>query len=312
MPCTSAFRSTATGASGCLRAKASSRRTRSAPRSADCWISVRRRSSAGLPRPTASRSSSSALPMIVDSRLLKSCTMPAVRRPIAAIFSAWRSRCSDRWRAVTSAYSVTKPSPAIGLRRSSRTRPPGRSRSIVPVLPPERSKSIRRATSASTSTAPNSPASAWARRMSAIEAPTRSTSGGTPVKSGNRAFQASSRMSESIIMMPSLMPANVASSCAVLSASEARSWASAASRRRASWPRRHSRAASASSRTAVQPARVEVASCEPGSPACWARAAGAPSQVDPSSSASTSPLGKNVACGCRRGDAAAACGLVPP
>ena len=90
----------------------------------------------------------SALPLIEISRLLKSWATPAVSRPIAAIVCACRRRSSASRRAVTSRYSVTKPPPGRGLRRISSWRPPGRERSVVPMLAPERINDSRRATSA--------------------------------------------------------------------------------------------------------------------------------------------------------------------
>ena len=177
--------------------------------------------------------------MIAASRLLKSCATPAVSRPTAAIVCAWRSRSSVCRRAVTSVYSVTKPPPGSGLRLISSCRPLGRARSIVPMAAPERSSAIRRATSASTSTGPNSPAATWPRRISSIGRPTRRISAGTPVNSGKCWFHAISRRSPSTIMMPSLMPVSVASriacsrasaSCRRRAASCARSSSSASSR----------------------------------------------------------------------------------
>ena len=36
--------------------------------------------------------------------LLKSCAMPPARRPTASIFSAWRRRCSSRWRSASACF----------------------------------------------------------------------------------------------------------------------------------------------------------------------------------------------------------------
>ena len=127
---------------------------------------------------------------------------------------------------------------------------------------------MRRATSASTSTGPNWPVFAWARRMSSIGSPTRRISRGTPAISGKCRFHSTRRSCGSIIATPSDMPSSVASSCAVLASacalassscelvvvSIARSKASEACRWRACAVLRNSMPAMTMINTEMQPA----------------------------------------------------------
>ena len=88
-PSINSLTSTTLGCSGWRRAKASSRRVSSAPRSAAVSASL---ANSSRPEPLVSSSRSrSRLPITTLSRLLKSCASPPVRLPMASIFIAWRS-----------------------------------------------------------------------------------------------------------------------------------------------------------------------------------------------------------------------------
>ena len=96
-----AFTSTTSGASGALREKASMLLTSSAPRLTAPWMSRRMSScSAGSKRRAWS---SSTLPWITASRLLKSCAMPPVSLPTASSFCDWRRAA---WASTFSVMSI--------------------------------------------------------------------------------------------------------------------------------------------------------------------------------------------------------------
>ena len=78
----------------CLRAKASIRWVSVAPRSA-ASRALRRNLVMSAPL-AARRSARSRLPMIAESRLLKSCATPPVSWPIASIFCEWKKASCDR------------------------------------------------------------------------------------------------------------------------------------------------------------------------------------------------------------------------
>ncbi len=104
------LRSTMAGCSGWLREKASSRRVSSAPRSAPpsaSWMVSRNSGSEAACSAAISR-----LPMMMPSRLLKSCATPPVSWPTASIFTAWRNCASIALRSV---MSSEKPSRYSGL-----------------------------------------------------------------------------------------------------------------------------------------------------------------------------------------------------
>ena len=75
--------------------------------------------SASSSRAVARRAGSRRSRAITVSRLLKSCATPPASRPIASIFSASASRCSSRWRSVTSWASTS------AAWRPSNVDPPG-------------------------------------------------------------------------------------------------------------------------------------------------------------------------------------------
>ena len=161
-PASSAFRSTTFGASACLRAKASRRCVRSAPRCAAVVIisaSTRWRASSRF-----SSVSSSALPITTVSRLLKSCATPPVSWPIASRRCDWRnrsfsspmsSRCCCNDCAVWFNTRIRSPSSPLGngvVMRAARS--PAASRLAMPEM---RSTGLRMAPSTSIHTPRKTP-----------------------------------------------------------------------------------------------------------------------------------------------------------